>query len=107
MQDVCKMYARWHPPICIIVIMNTMAIFIIIEGFIIGCWLYAAANAIMSDLGINTDSESTGHSDGDSGGHSDGGPSIFDIVWDMANDKEGAQVLYVCFTSFFVGVMRW
>jgi hypothetical protein len=29
-----------------------------------------------------------------------------DILWKMANDKDGAQVLWVCFTHFFISIFR-
>ena len=39
------------------------------------------------------------------GGGSDIG-DIGDKLWDMANDKDGAQVLWVCFTHLFISIFR-
>ena len=35
-----------------------------------------------------------------------GGSDIGDKLWDMANDKDGAQVMWVCFTHFFISIFR-
>eukprot|EP01043_Picozoa_sp_COSAG02_P011882 COSAG02_NODE_445_length_22163_cov_55.680611_9_plen_247_part_00 len=36
----------------------------------------------------------------------DSGPDIGDALWRMANDKDGAQVLWVCFTHTFISIFR-